>query len=225
MCVCIMLYKHQNHGAFVYVYLVHFNICDTNIKRETLDRSETLVVQETSMYISRNVLMPTHYQHHGFIKYSLKTKKSQQALDQEQQDASKIIVILKRRLQDQQHRHMEPSTRKKRRGNSPDHPTCKSPPKKHTSVENNTAKSEFEDLITELEFSYDCLATINVVYNSLRHTYTESKWSIEQQGHVTRLCDMEKELLIAYDDLNLQINQLEKSIIKMEQKLIQLKSM
>ncbi|GAN10684.1 hypothetical protein MAM1_0387c10229 [Mucor ambiguus] len=169
--------------------------------------------------------MPAHYQQHGFINtYSLKTKQRQQTSDQEQQGASKIIVILKRRLQDQQHRHMEPSTRKKRRGNPPDHPTCKPPPKKHTSVEDNTFKSEFEDLITELEYSYDCLATINVVYTSLRHTYAESKWSIEQQGHATRLCDMEKELLIAFDDLNLQTNQLEKSIIKMEQKLIRLKS-
>ncbi|CAO3643523.1 unnamed protein product [Mucor fragilis] len=169
--------------------------------------------------------MPTHCQHRGFIKYSLKTKQSQRALDQKQRNASKIIVILKRRLQDQQQRHMEPSARKKRRGNPPDHFTCKSPLKKQTSADDNTAKSAFDGLITELEFSYDCLATINVVYTSLRHTYSESKWSIEQQGNVTRLCDMEKELLIAYDDLNLQIKHLEKSIIKMEQKLMRLKSL
>ncbi|KAL0140081.1 hypothetical protein V8B55DRAFT_1447366 [Mucor lusitanicus] len=150
--------------------------------------------------------MPTHYQQHSFVKYSLKSKQSKETLNERQQDA-------------------KPSTRKKRRSNPPEHLTCKSPPKKHTSIDDNTANSAYDDLLTELEFSYDCLATINVVYTSLRHTYTESKWSIEQQGHVTRLCDMEKELLIAYDDLNLQINQLEKSIIKMELKLIRLKSM
>ncbi|KAK4510566.1 uncharacterized protein ATC70_004997 [Mucor velutinosus] len=151
--------------------------------------------------------MPTHYQQHGFI---LKTRQSQQMLNRKRQDASKIIVILKRRLQDQQQHHMEPSARKKRRGNPSNHLTCKSLPKKHTLAADNTAKSKFDGLITELESSYDWLATINVVYTSLRQTYNKSKWSIEQQGNVTRLCDMEKELLIAYDDLNLQINQLEK---------------
>ncbi|KAL9560495.1 hypothetical protein PS6_000097 [Mucor atramentarius] len=154
--------------------------------------------------------MPTNYQQHGFIKYSLKTKQSQKELEQEQSDASQMIVILRKRLQD----HIVPSTRKKRRCNPP-----------HTSANDNTAESQFNGLITELEFSYDCLATINVVYTSLRHAYSDSRWSIEQQGNVTRLCDMEKELLIAYDDLSLQISQLEKSIVKMEQKLIRLKSM
>lgn len=165
--------------------------------------------------------MPTNYQQHGFITYSLKTKQSQKKLEQEQQGASQMIVILRKRLQD----HIVPSTRKKRRYNPPVNHRCKSPQKKHTSANDNTAESQFTGLITELEFSYDCLATINVVYTSLRHAYSDSKWSIEQQGNVTRLCDMEKELLIAYDDLSLQISQLEKNIIKMEQKLIRLKSM
>lgn len=174
--------------------------------------------------------MPTNFQQHRFIKYSLKVKKEQQELGQQQQDSSKIIVILNRKLQD--HHHFIPTTRKKRRCNPPnsyckDH-KCRLPQKKDelaTETKNNTPTTTFDSLITELEFSYDCLATINVIYTSLHHAYSDSKGSIEQQGNGTRLCDMEKELLIAYDDLSLQINHLEKNIIKMEQKLIYLKSL
>jgi hypothetical protein len=84
--------------------------------------------------------------------------------------------------------------------------------------------NEFEDLMSQLDYSYDALATINVIFDSLRHTYTNCKSKIEQQMTDARLCDMEKELLIAYDDLNLQIMNLEKDISLMEEKMIQLKS-
>jgi predicted nuclease with TOPRIM domain len=82
----------------------------------------------------------------------------------------------------------------------------------------------FEDLMSQLDYSYDALATINVIFDSLRHTYTNCKSKIEQQMTDARLCDMEKELLIAYDDLNSQIVNLEKDISLMEEKMIQLKS-
>lgn len=84
--------------------------------------------------------------------------------------------------------------------------------------------NDFEDLMSQLDYSYDALATINVIFDSLRHTYTNCKSKIEQQMTNVRLCDMEKELLIAYDDLNLQIINLEKNILLMEEKMIQLKS-
>lgn len=176
--------------------------------------------------------MPTNFQQHSIIKYSLKAKKEQQEPGQQQQDSSKIIVILNRNLQ-AHHHHFIPTTRKKRRCNPPNsygkNHKCKLPQKKDESAteirDDTPPTTTFDGLITELEFSYDCLATINVIYTSLRHAYCDSKGSIGQERNDTRLCDMEKELLIAYDDLSTQINHLERNIIKMEQKLMHLKSM
>lgn len=174
--------------------------------------------------------MPTNFQQHRFVKYSLIAKKEQQELEQQQQGNSKIIVILDGKRQ--VNHHFMPATRKKRRYNPSNsyykgHKIKLSQKKDELATVNkdNILPTTFDSLVTELEFSYDCLATINVIYTSLRHAYSDSKGSIEQQENGTRLCDMEKELLIAYDDLNLQINHLEKNIIKLEQKLIHLKSL
>lgn len=81
----------------------------------------------------------------------------------------------------------------------------------------------FDELMAELDYSYDTLATINVIFDSLRFTYVTSKNDIDQYKNNTMLGDMEKELLIAYDDLTLQINHLEKNICKIEKKMIKLK--
>lgn len=81
----------------------------------------------------------------------------------------------------------------------------------------------FDELIAELDYSYDSLATINVIFDSLRFTYATSKTDIERLKNNTMLGDMEKELLIAYDDLSIQINHLEKNISKIEKKILKLK--
>lgn len=83
--------------------------------------------------------------------------------------------------------------------------------------------SPYDDLVSELDYSYDSLATITVIYNSLKLTYTTNKDNIEQFRNNTRLNDMEKELLAAYDDLSLQINHLKKDITKIEEKILKLK--
>ncbi|CEP13351.1 hypothetical protein [Parasitella parasitica] len=167
--------------------------------------------------------MPTHFQQHNLTKYSSEENKEHPREQKHQQNGSKIIIILNGKLQHQRlyQKHVS-GTRKKPRYNPSN--SCWKNREFIIGTKDNT-ESTFDNLTTELEFSYDCLATINVVYESLRHAYSNSKCNIEQQGNDTRLCDMEKELLIAYDDLNLQINHLEKNIIKMEQRLTQLKSM
>ncbi|KAI8638807.1 hypothetical protein BD408DRAFT_435729 [Parasitella parasitica] len=164
--------------------------------------------------------MPTHFQQHSFTKYSVNKNRRQPKVKERQQGSSKVIAILNGKLQYQH----APSTRKKSRFTGTPASNCW---KKHELVAGikDSTKATYDNLLTELEFSCDCLATINVVYESLRHAYSDGKCDIEQQGNDARLCDMEKELLIAYDDLNLQINHLEKNIIKMEQRLIKLKSM
>lgn len=86
-----------------------------------------------------------------------------------------------------------------------------------------TAVSAYDELISELDYSYDSLATISVIFDSLRFTYATSKKDIEQLINTTMLGDMEKELLIAYDDLSLQIKHLEKNITKIEEKILKLK--
>ncbi|KAG2206688.1 hypothetical protein INT47_003630 [Mucor saturninus] len=85
------------------------------------------------------------------------------------------------------------------------------------------AVNMFDELMAELDYSYDTLATINVIFDSLRFTYATSKNDIDRLKNNTILGDMEKELLIAYDDLTLQINHLEKNICKIEKKMLKLK--
>ncbi|KAI8384261.1 uncharacterized protein BYT42DRAFT_561914 [Radiomyces spectabilis] len=79
-------------------------------------------------------------------------------------------------------------------------------------------------LESELAFAYDSLATISVMFDGLRHAYYNSRSKIEQYKNDTRLGDMEKELLTAYDDLDLQVVHLEREIMKLESQLAVLKS-
>ncbi|KAI8888686.1 hypothetical protein K501DRAFT_282745 [Backusella circina FSU 941] len=92
-------------------------------------------------------------------------------------------------------------------------------------VHNSNKGNAFESLLSELAFSYDSLATINVMFNSLRHAYASCdimKKDKEEHG-IVRLGDRERELLAAYDDLGLQVSHLEKKIALLESRLIQLK--
>lgn len=82
----------------------------------------------------------------------------------------------------------------------------------------------FDSLISKLDYSYDSLATINIIFDSLCFTYNNSKDDIEQHKSHTRLGEMEKELLAAYDDLCLQVNHLEKDVDKIEAALDKLKA-
>lgn len=82
----------------------------------------------------------------------------------------------------------------------------------------------FDSLISKLDYSYDSLATINVIFDSLCFTYNNSKDDIEQRKNHTRLGEMEKELLAAYDDLCLQVNHLEKDVNKIEEAFDKLKA-
>ncbi|KAL0096328.1 hypothetical protein J3Q64DRAFT_1016379 [Phycomyces blakesleeanus] len=83
--------------------------------------------------------------------------------------------------------------------------------------------SEIDRLVTELAYAYDSVATITVHFDSLRHAYACSKSEIDRSTRATRLCDMEKELLTAYDDLGLQVVHLERKIVKLETRLTTLR--
>ncbi|KAF7723457.1 hypothetical protein EC973_002010 [Apophysomyces ossiformis] len=83
--------------------------------------------------------------------------------------------------------------------------------------------SEIERLESELAFTYDSLATITVMFDSLRLAYANCKNEIEKSKSETRLGEMEKELLTAYDDLGLQVTHLEREIIKLEKRLMEIR--
>ncbi|KAI7876000.1 hypothetical protein K492DRAFT_172903 [Lichtheimia hyalospora FSU 10163] len=87
-----------------------------------------------------------------------------------------------------------------------------------------TEQQEIVKLESELTFTYDTLATINVMFDSLQHAYASSESEMERLRNPLRLSEKEKELLGAYDDLGLQVVHLERQIIKLEKKLMELKS-
>ena len=84
-------------------------------------------------------------------------------------------------------------------------------------------QQQIECLERELAFTYDTFATITVHFESLYHTYASSKPQLDQFKSATRLGEMEKELLIAYDDLGLQVTHLERKIAKLEKRLAELR--
>jgi hypothetical protein len=86
-------------------------------------------------------------------------------------------------------------------------------------------REEIERLQSELEFTYDTVATITVHFESLHHAYTCSKPELDKSKSATRLGEMEKELLTAYDDLGLQVTHLERKISKLEKRLTQLREL
>ncbi|KAI8968462.1 hypothetical protein BDF20DRAFT_183242 [Mycotypha africana] len=83
--------------------------------------------------------------------------------------------------------------------------------------------TEIEQLQKDLSFTYDTIATITVHFDSLHHAYISSKSELDKNKNATRLCEMEKELLTAYDDLGLQVTHLERKIVKYEKRLAQLR--
>ncbi|KAG2210460.1 hypothetical protein INT47_002402 [Mucor saturninus] len=96
---------------------------------------------------------------------------------------------------------------------------------KMTAVIKSDPREEIERLQNELEFTYDTVATITVHFESLHHAYTSSKPALDKAKNATRLGEMEKELLTAYDDLGLQVNHLERKITKLEKRLEQLRQL
>ncbi|KAI9312495.1 hypothetical protein BX666DRAFT_1987900 [Dichotomocladium elegans] len=83
-------------------------------------------------------------------------------------------------------------------------------------------KSEIQHLENELGHSLDTLATISVMYNSILHAYNASRSELDRTRSDTRLGEMEKELLTAYDDLVLQVTHLQRRIGNMEKRLSEL---
>ncbi|KAI8391097.1 uncharacterized protein BYT42DRAFT_555585 [Radiomyces spectabilis] len=98
-------------------------------------------------------------------------------------------------------------------------------PSKYTKdKKQKTPATEIERLENELSFTYDTLATIMVHYESVCNAYSAGKPQLEKSSHPNQLCDMEKELLAAYDDLHLQITHLERKVVKLENKIKELRS-
>ncbi|CAO3630284.1 unnamed protein product [Cunninghamella echinulata] len=85
-------------------------------------------------------------------------------------------------------------------------------------------KDEMERLSSELQFTYDSLATIIVHFDSLQLAYTSSKPDLDKDYSATRLTPKEKELLAAYDDLGLQVVHLDRKIKKLEARLSELRN-
>lgn len=88
----------------------------------------------------------------------------------------------------------------------------------------NTRANEIKRLESEISFTYETVATISIMLDSLRNAYATSKPEMDKSWSETRLSDMEKELLAAYDDLALQVLHLERQIVKLEKRLSDLKS-
>lgn len=86
-----------------------------------------------------------------------------------------------------------------------------------------SSNQQIECLERELAFTYDTFATITVHFESLYHTYASCKPELDKSKSATRLGEMEKELLIAYDDLGLQVTHLERKIVKLEKCLKELR--
>lgn len=81
----------------------------------------------------------------------------------------------------------------------------------HTDPDDEKALTTLED---ELDYTQDTLATLNVMFGSLRQAYITCEPQLTP--HPTRLDAMEKELLSAYDDLELQVIHLDRHIQKLE---------
>ncbi|ORZ10203.1 hypothetical protein BCR42DRAFT_422963 [Absidia repens] len=69
-------------------------------------------------------------------------------------------------------------------------------------------------LENEMDFTQDAWATLNVMFESVRLAYLNC--APQLSPHPTRLDAMEKELLSAYDDLELQVIHLDRHIQKLE---------
>ncbi|KAI8138233.1 hypothetical protein BJV82DRAFT_583108 [Fennellomyces sp. T-0311] len=102
------------------------------------------------------------------------------------------------------------------------HKRSPKPALKYTKKPKRKEDMSLPELENELAYSVDSLATISVMFDSLRHAYATSKPQMDRSSTATRLGDMEKELLTAYDDLGLQVVHLERHINKLERQIKQL---
>ncbi|SAL98962.1 hypothetical protein [Absidia glauca] len=75
-------------------------------------------------------------------------------------------------------------------------------------------------LADELDYTQDTLSTLSVLYTSLQHAYETCALPL----HPARLDAMEKELLVAFDDLELQLIHLDRHLRALESSWYQWKS-
>ncbi|KAI9496275.1 hypothetical protein BDB00DRAFT_140350 [Zychaea mexicana] len=83
----------------------------------------------------------------------------------------------------------------------------------------SSSSKDLNELENKVTYSLDSLATITVMYNSLKHAYDNSKPELDQTSTATRLGEMERELLTAYDDLGLQVRHLARDMSKLEKQI------
>ncbi|ORY92206.1 hypothetical protein BCR43DRAFT_497962 [Syncephalastrum racemosum] len=83
--------------------------------------------------------------------------------------------------------------------------------------------SPMRRLESELGSSNDSLATITIMFDSLRHAFNAGRPAMERSSTATRLGDMEKELLTAYDDLGLQVRHLDRRMQKLQKEIQRVK--
>ncbi|KAI9300924.1 hypothetical protein BJ944DRAFT_272248 [Cunninghamella echinulata] len=90
------------------------------------------------------------------------------------------------------------------------------------SFDNLTKKKGLNGLEDEFAYTQENLATVNIMFDSLKQAFIDCEPQLKP--NITRLDDMEKELLSAYDDLELQVIHLERHINKLESSWQQWKS-
>ncbi|ORY99151.1 hypothetical protein BCR43DRAFT_488807 [Syncephalastrum racemosum] len=111
----------------------------------------------------------------------------------------------------------------KRTSSSSSASTVSSSRSRHINKKPMTPQEEIKRLESEIIFTYDTVATITVMFDSLQNAYATCKPEIDRNYSETRLSAMEKELLASYDDLGLQVTHLERQIVKLEKRLIELR--
>lgn len=111
----------------------------------------------------------------------------------------------------------------KRTSSSSSASTVSSSRSRHINKKPQTPQEEIKRLESEIVFTYDTVATITVMFDSLRNAYATCKPEIDRNFSETRLSAMEKELLASYDDLGLQVTHLERQIVKLEKRLMELR--
>lgn len=89
-------------------------------------------------------------------------------------------------------------------------------------IENSHDNKNLNELEDEFAYTQETLATVNIMFDSLKQTFID--YEPHLKPNVTRLCEKEKELLSAYDDLELQVIHLKRHINKLESSWQQWKS-
>ncbi|RUP48916.1 hypothetical protein BC936DRAFT_143657 [Jimgerdemannia flammicorona] len=107
-----------------------------------------------------------------------------------------------------------PKTHRKRKARTP--PMSSPVSQTRRTPEPNPTVSDLE---RDLAFTQDQLATILVMLESLRTAYSSRSPSPSSMPRTSRLEDVDRELLTAYDDIMTQVNHLEKRIATLESRL------